>query len=132
LGYENPVSSDHQPFKMTIKINNNNTDDSHQNNKQRTLISKNMQLVIKYINAKYQMMKARNIFKIIEKIQESNSIKEELDQINRTITDINLKAEKKIRKFNDKGWSTTIPKLKQKSMQLNRRIGNLLKNKQGQ
>jgi hypothetical protein len=36
FGYETPVSSDHQPIKMTIKINNNNTNNSHQHNQQRT------------------------------------------------------------------------------------------------
>jgi hypothetical protein len=57
-----------------------------------------MQSVTKYIIAKYQMMKAKKIFKRIEKIQESQSIKEELEKINQTITEINLKAETKIRK----------------------------------
>jgi porphobilinogen deaminase len=91
-----------------------------------------MQSVTKYINAKYKMMKARNMFKRIEQIQKSTSIKEELDQIDQIITEINLKAEKKIRKIKDNGCITTIPKLKLKLIQWNRRIRQLPKNKQGQ
>jgi hypothetical protein len=53
-----------------------------------------MQSVTKYINVKYKMMKARNMFKRIEQMQKSTSIKEELDQIDQIITKINLKAEK--------------------------------------
>jgi hypothetical protein len=68
-----------------------------------------MQLVTKYINAKIP-------------VQESQSIKEELDKIDQTITEINLKAETKIRKVKDNRWSTTIPKLKQKLTQINRRL----------
>jgi hypothetical protein len=132
LRFETPVSSDHQPTKINLKIHNKNTDEQQQYNQQRTLISNNMQSVTKYINAKYQMMKAKNIFKRIEKIQESQSIKEELDEIDQTITEINLKAETKIRKVKDNGWSTKIPKLKQKLTQINRRLQYLLKNKQGQ
>jgi porphobilinogen deaminase len=91
-----------------------------------------MQSVTKYINAKYKMMKARNMFKRIEQIQKSTSIKEELDQIDQIITEINLKAEKKIRKIKDNGCITTIPKLNLKLIQWNRRIRQLPKNKQGQ
>jgi hypothetical protein len=68
VGFKTPVSSDHQPIKITLKIQNKNTDEQQQYNQQRTLISNNMQSVTKYINAKYQMMKAKNIFKRIEKI----------------------------------------------------------------
>jgi hypothetical protein len=103
LGFETPVSSDHQPIKITIKIHNKNTDEQQQYNQQKTLISNNMQSVKKYINAKYQMTKAKNFFKRIEKIHESQSIKEELDKIDHTITEINLKAETKIRKVKDNG-----------------------------
>jgi hypothetical protein len=131
LGFETPVSSDHQPIEITLKIQNKNKDEQQQYNQQRTLTSNNMQSLTRYINAKYQMMKAKNIFKRIEKIQESRSIKEELDKIDQTITEINLKAETKIRKVKDNGWSTTIPKMKQKLTEINRKLRYLLKNKQG-
>jgi hypothetical protein len=71
LGFETPGSSDHQPIKITLKIHCKNTEEQQQYNQQRTLISNNMQSVTKYINVKYQMMRVKNIFKKIEKIQDN-------------------------------------------------------------
>jgi hypothetical protein len=82
-------------------------------------MSNNMHSVKTYINSKYQTMKSKNIFQRIQGIIKKDLTSETLEKIDQDIVEISLKAERKVKRNIDNGWSTKIPKLKEQLKKIN-------------
>ena len=124
-GYSTPIASDHQPIQVILSNPINNQ--SKEMGSQRYLLSNNMHSVTKYLNYRYQMLKSLNIFKKIDNMVNQYCDKEEFNQIDQLITKINIKAEKKVRRQIDNGWSPILIQWKEELKQINLQMRQLLR-----